>query len=174
MYWKQEGWILNWKVFCFTLHFKIQATNDSHKSRQNIGRIVNIRSCKIRLRIVDDIMARGIAKQNPAERISIGFGLWTSARRCLLFIWAQLSWMGCGKIKQEVAKSFPWNCLIGRPGFYKLPFFFSSSVLRRVGNYGIILFLSNSSLILIRVSRSSTRRVIPVTCISFVCGKRSV
>ena len=75
---------MNWKVFCFTLHFKIQATNDSHKSRQNIGRIVNIRSCKIRIEIVDDIMAEVLRSKTPAERISIGFGLWTSARKMLL------------------------------------------------------------------------------------------
>jgi hypothetical protein len=37
-----------------------------------------------RIEIVDDMMAEVLQSKTPAERISIGFGLWTSARKMLL------------------------------------------------------------------------------------------
>ena len=37
-----------------------------------------------RVEVVDDMMAEVLRNKTPAERISIGFGLWTSARRMLL------------------------------------------------------------------------------------------
>jgi hypothetical protein len=33
--------------------------------------------------MVDDVMAEILRKKTPAERIQIGFGLWTSARKML-------------------------------------------------------------------------------------------
>jgi hypothetical protein len=37
-----------------------------------------------RIEIVDDLMAEVLRNKTPAERIAIGFGLWTSARNMLL------------------------------------------------------------------------------------------
>lgn len=39
---------------------------------------------KSRIEVVDDIMAEVLRNKTPAERISIGFGLCTSARKMLL------------------------------------------------------------------------------------------
>lgn len=36
-----------------------------------------------RIEVVDDIMAEVLRNKTPAERIRIGFGLWTSARKML-------------------------------------------------------------------------------------------
>lgn len=44
----------------------------------------NIRLDKDRIEVVDDIMAAVLRNKTPAERIGIGFGLWTSARKMLL------------------------------------------------------------------------------------------
>lgn len=37
-----------------------------------------------RIEVVDDAMAEVLKSKTPAERIAIGFGLWTSARNMLL------------------------------------------------------------------------------------------
>jgi hypothetical protein len=36
-----------------------------------------------KIEVMDDIMAEILRKKTPAERIQIGFGLWTSARNML-------------------------------------------------------------------------------------------
>lgn len=36
------------------------------------------------IEVLDDLMADVLRRKTPAERIGIGFGLWTSARRMLL------------------------------------------------------------------------------------------
>jgi hypothetical protein len=45
---------------------------------------VDIRLDKNRIEVVDDMMAEVLRNKTPAERIAIGFGLWTSARKMLL------------------------------------------------------------------------------------------
>ena len=39
---------------------------------------------KGQIEVVDDVMAEILRRKTPAERISIGFGLWTAARTMLL------------------------------------------------------------------------------------------
>jgi hypothetical protein len=46
--------------------------------------IEGFRLDKNRIEVVDDMMAEVLRRKTPAERISIGFGLWTSARKMLL------------------------------------------------------------------------------------------
>jgi hypothetical protein len=36
-----------------------------------------------RIEVVDDVMAEVLRRKTPAERIAIGFSLWTSAQRIL-------------------------------------------------------------------------------------------
>jgi hypothetical protein len=38
-----------------------------------------------RIEVVDDAMAEVLRRKTPAQRIAIGFGLWQSARKSLLF-----------------------------------------------------------------------------------------
>jgi hypothetical protein len=61
-----------------------RSNNDSHNYQQITGRIVDISLDKNRIEVVDDMMAEVLRKKTPAERIAIGFGLWTSARKMLL------------------------------------------------------------------------------------------
>jgi len=58
-----------------------------------------------RIEVVDDVMAEVLRRKTPAERIAIGFSLWTSAQRILR---AHLrnshpDWEA-GRIQSEVAR----------------------------------------------------------------------
>jgi hypothetical protein len=58
-----------------------------------------------RIEVVDEAMAEVLRRKTPAQRIAIGFGLWQSARKTLLFQlatrnpdWNQL------QVEREVAR----------------------------------------------------------------------
>jgi hypothetical protein len=57
------------------------------------------------IEVVDDTMAEILRRKTPAERIRIGFALWTSARHMLMthLKKAHPDWNN-GKVEKEVAK----------------------------------------------------------------------
>lgn len=57
------------------------------------------------IEVVDDVMAEVLRRKTPAERIQIGFKLWTSARNMLMthLKKAHPEW-DAEKLKQEVAR----------------------------------------------------------------------
>lgn len=57
------------------------------------------------IEVMDDAMAEVLRRKTPAERIAIGFALWTSARRMLIahLTRSHPDWDE-GRIQSEVAK----------------------------------------------------------------------
>jgi hypothetical protein len=59
------------------------------------------------IEVVEDVMAEVLRRKTPAERIRIGFNLWMSARKMLLFHLGKTrpDW-DKKKVEEEVARRF--------------------------------------------------------------------
>jgi hypothetical protein len=62
---------------------------------------------KEQIEVVDDVMAEVLRRKTPAERIAIGFSLWTSARQ-MLTVYLEKTYPDWdeGRIRREIAKRF--------------------------------------------------------------------